>query len=231
MSSFVAELQKLHQKTDIFSRERRLLLAVSGGIDSLCMAQVLAEYRRVIDPGLFLEAANVQIPQTALKDSDLQTLRHFFKEMNIPLTVINGNVDDSQPFSCYICARERRKRIFQHAAKQKIGLVALGHNLDDYLETALLNLVHAGHMESLQPVQSYFNDKIMVIRPLLSIRKKHITAYAKKSQFPKLISACAYESDNRRAAIRAFMAQLQRLNRAFIPNLRKAVNRWNKLEV
>ncbi len=229
MSSFLAELQKLNQKANFFSRERRLLLAVSGGIDSLCMAQVLAEYRRVINTGLSLEAANVQIPQTALKDSDMQILRDFFKEMNIPLTIINGNVDDSQPFSCYICARERRKRIFQHAAERKIGLVALGHNLDDYLETALLNLVHAGHMESLQPVQSYFNNKITVLRPLLSIRKKHVTAYAKEHQFPKLTSQCAYESDNRRAAIRTLMAQLQRLNRAFIPNLRKAVNRWNGL--
>lgn len=231
MPSFLAELQKLNQKTNIFSRERQLLLAVSGGADSLCLAQVLAEYRRVIDPGLNLEAANVQFPQTALKNSDLQMLRHFFQEMDIPLTVINGNIDDSEPFNCYICARERRKRIFQYAVERNIVVVAFGHNLDDYLETALLNLIHGGHLESLKPVQSYFNNKITVLRPLLSIRKKHITAYAKNCQFPKLTSACVYESDNRRAAIRVLMAQLQHLNRAFVPNLHKAVNRWNGLDV
>lgn len=94
-----------------------------------------------------------------------------------------------------------------------------------------MNLVHGWHLESVQPLQNMFDGKITVIRPLLSVRKKHISRYAKEQQFPQLTSRCRYESDNRRESIRRNIIGLQKLNRAFLPNLRKAVNQWNDLIV
>lgn len=229
MASFLPEFLKLNNEYGLVQTGQRLLMAVSGGADSLCMAKVLHEYRRTLDPALELTAVYVRIPQVALSAADAEKTADFLKKLDIPLTILPGTVQKSVKFHCYVCAKERRKQIFRYAAANDYKTVAYGHNLDDYLETGFMNLVHSGHLESIHPRQAMFDGKIIVIRPLLSVRKKHIRRFAKETEFPQLSSHCKYAVDNRRESIRSTMYQLQKLNRAFIPNLRNAVNRWNEL--
>jgi len=229
MASFLPNFMKLNNMYNLVKTGQKLLLAVSGGVDSLCMAKVLHEYRHTIDPALNLEAVYVQISQVALSENDKKVVTDFLKTMDIPLAVIPGVVGENVKFHCYTCAKERRKQMFLYAAANEDDTIAFGHNLDDYIETGFMNLVYHGHLESVQPLQSMFDGKITVIRPLLSVRKKHISRYAKEQLFPQLTSRCYYKSDNRRESIRKTMISLQKLNRAFIPNLRKAVNQWNHL--
>jgi len=229
MASFLPEFLKLNNEYNLVQTGQRLLMAVSGGTDSLCMAKVLHEYRRTLDPALELAAVYVRISQVALSAADVEKTTDFLKKLDIPLTILPGIVQKSVKFNCYVCAKERRKQIFRYAAANEYKTVAFGHNIDDYLETGFMNLVHSGHLESMYPQQVMFDGKIIVIRPLLSVRKKHIRRFAKEEKFPQLRSRCNYAVDNRRESIRSTMNKLQKLNRAFIPNLRNAVNQWNDL--
>lgn len=231
MASFLPDVIKLNRRYKLLEKRQRIILAVSGGVDSLAIARTLWEYRKTIDPELGLQAVYVKIDQISLTEVEIERIRDFLSGMNIPLMVVPGKLDKVKTVSCYACARERRKRLFFVAADQHIDTVAFGHNLDDYMETGFLNLVHGGHLESLQPRQSMFKGEITVIRPLLSVSKKHIGHLAKYHQFPKVQSECPYASDNRRESIRKTMRELQRLNRAFLPNLRNAINRWNDLAI
>ncbi len=231
MVSFVSSVVKLNQKYHLIEKDQRILLAISGGVDSLSMAKTLAEYRRIIDLRLELRAIYVRISELAQDNRDIQRVMDFLNLLDIPLEELPGSIATNVEFGCYSCARERRKQLCIYADKYKFDAVAFGHNLDDYLETGFMNLIYSGHLESLQARQKLFDGKITIIRPLLSISKKHILANAKKQDFPHIPSNCRFEADNKRASIRKKMIEFQRLNKAFYPNLRRAINQWNGLEI
>ena len=63
---------------------QKLLMAVSGGVDSICMAKVLHEYRRSIDPALIIEAVYVQIDQAALSEKDKKVVADYLKTLTVP---------------------------------------------------------------------------------------------------------------------------------------------------
>lgn len=231
MSSFLAAFIKLNELYHLVDAGQKVILAVSGGTDSLCMARTLWEYRKSIDPTLDIRAVYIRIPEVTLSEKEILAVEIFLSKFDIPITTLPGKIGQDVTFECYSCARERRKQIFIFAAEQHISTVAFGHNLDDYLETGFMNLVHGGYLESMLPKQTMFNGEFAVIRPLLSVRKKHINSYAKSNQIPRLSIQCSFASIDRRELIRSTMIHLQKLNRAFIPNLRNAINCWNGLVV
>jgi tRNA 2-thiocytidine biosynthesis protein TtcA len=231
MASFLSQLIQLNQQYKLIKPDQPVILAISGGIDSLSMAMTMAEYRHAVDPDLPLWAVYVRIPQVALTDKDISQMSDFFAHLKIPLKVLPGAVSADQEFRCYTCAKERRKQLCLYAADNGYSTIAFGHNLDDYLETGFMNLIYGGHLESLHPRQPLFDDQITVIRPLLGISKKHIAAYAKSRGLPRIHPKCRFESAGKRAAVRQKMIELQHFNKAFTPNLQHAVNRWNQLDI
>jgi len=231
MSSILSAFCRLNQIYQLIVPDQKILIAVSGGIDSLAMAVLLQEYQRASGINLDLQAIYVRIPQVALSEKDLATLATILSGIQIQLKVIAGKVSSKGSFSCYLCAKERRKQLSLYANRNNFAAVALGHNLEDYLETGMLNLIYHGTLESLQPRQLLFDGAVTFIRPLLGIPRKHIVAYLKGLNYPFLKIQCAYASENKRIVIRHIIRQATALQRPFRKNLRSAINRWNHLEV
>jgi tRNA 2-thiocytidine biosynthesis protein TtcA len=231
MSSILSAFCRLNQVYQLIVPGQKILLAVSGGIDSLAMAVLLKEYQRASGINLDLQAIYVRIPQVALPEKDITTLATILSGVQIQLKVISGEVSSKDDFGCYLCAKERRKQLSLYANRNDFDAVAVGHNLEDYLETGMMNLIYHGTLESLKPRQAMFDDQIIAVRPLLSISKKHIVAYAKSLNPPRVHPKCQFESDSKRAAVRQKLIELQRLNKAFVPNLHHAINRWNQLDI
>ena len=231
MSAILSAFCRLNQIYQLIAPDQKVLIAVSGGIDSLAMAVLLREYQRASGVNLDLQAVYVRIPQVALSKKDLATLDDFLLKKQIQLKVISGEVSPKDGFSCYRCAKERRKQLSLYANQNNFDAVALGHNLEDYLETGLMNLIYHGTLESLQPRQLLFGGAVTFVRPLLSIPKKHIIAYMKGLNYPVLKTQCSYASENKRVVIRQLIRQTTALQRGFQQNLRAAINRWNQLEI
>lgn len=231
MATLLSGFIKLNSAYQLIGNGDRLLLAVSGGIDSLCMAAVLHEYRRMGACPFELQAAYVRIPEVALADDQIEQLRSVLNKWEIPLAVIEGRVPSKSRFRCYACAKERRKQLCIYCDSEEFDALACGHHLDDYLETGLLNLVYGGHLESLCPKQTMFDGAITVIRPLLRHPKKHIRAYAQTAGLDGIKAHCPFEADNQREKIRQLIRELSTLNRAFRKNLCNALDRWNHIVV
>jgi len=231
MSSILSAFCRLNQIYQLIVPDQQILLAVSGGIDSLAMTVLLREYQRASGIHLDLQAVHIRIPQVALSEKDLATLANFLSEIQIQLKVISGKVSSKDGFNCYPCARERRKQLSLYANRNNFDAVALGHNLEDYLETGLMNLIYHGTLESLQPRQLLFGGAVTFVRPLLSIPRKHIGAYLKGLNYPFLKIQCSHASENKRIVTRQLIRQTTALQRGFRQNLRAAINHWNQLEV
>ncbi len=231
MASLLPQFRKLNSKYDLIADEQKILVAFSGGIDSLVMCRVLSELQRAEFPRLDLQAAYVRIAPVALPDETLNEFRKTLATWQIPLTILESVATLTDELDCYSCARERRKHLFRFTANGKFDALAFGHNLDDYLETGLLNLLFNGSLESLRPVQLLCDEKIRVIRPLLGIPKKYIIASGRTYKITTPTATCRFASANKREDVRQALRNFSRINRHFGANLRRALNHWNQLEI
>lgn len=216
----------IHQQKLINARQK-ILIAVSGGIDSLVLTKLLYDYRNSVDYELNLEAVHVDLPKVSLPAAHQTLLTNYLKNWHIPLTIVKGELKSGANFNCYVCAKERRKQFCLYSDQYNFDAIALGHILDDYLETGLLNLIHHGHLESLAYREAMFKGRIIIVRPLLSIAKKQLLTYAKSEQLSIPKTECAYGKNSQRAEIRQLIRKLSQLRKPFRKNLQRAIDRWN----
>jgi tRNA(Ile)-lysidine synthase len=162
-----------------------LLVAVSGGQDSVCLLHVLHHLQSEL--GIKLHVAHLD-HQLRGKEStgDAQYVARLAKRLGIPATIEKRNVNAYQKehsISLEEAAREIRYNFLAEVAAA-IGTdrVAVGHTLDDHAETVLLHLVRGTGtrgLRGLQPVSSWgtTGKELTVVRPLLEVRREETAAY------------------------------------------------------
>ncbi|HPC35496.1 MAG TPA: ATP-binding protein [Candidatus Marinimicrobia bacterium] len=231
MASLVAQFDKLNNQYNLIADGQKILIAVSGGLDSLVLCCLLCELRCAEFKNLELSAAYVRQKSVALTPEELEEIVDLMSDWQIPFSILDSDLPASSQINCYICARARRKQLFQFAIMNNCNAIAFGHNLDDYLGTGLMNLIFKGSLESLQPIQIQLGGRIRIIRPVLNWPKKHISAIGRAYGIKPIAPVCPMAICNKRQDIKAMIARFNRLNRSFRSNLRRAINHWNQLSI
>lgn len=188
----------------------RILLALSGGKDSLVMAQMMAERARIFKPSITVEAVHV-VMENVPYQTDLEYLQDFCTKANIKLHLLRASFDESsdkRKTRCFLCARYRRKAMFDFAVKNGFNKVSLGHHMDDFLATMLMNMLYEGSFHSMTPNMHMEHYPISLIRPLCLVPEKEIATYAKEMDLVRQIHACPYEDRTRRLEMEKLLQSL-----------------------
>ena len=117
-------------------------------------------------------------------------------------------LDEQLPMNCERCGRNRRRTLFEMAEAYGCNKVALGHNLEDFSHTAILNLFHSGKLEAMAFRRDYFDGRFAVIRPLAYVRESDIIRFAKTCEFPIIQSDCPKAATSHRKVARDLMMQV-----------------------
>lgn len=192
----------------------RILIAISGGKDSLLMARLMAERARIFRPSIHVEAVHV-IMDNVPYQSDLSYMQGFCADAGMPLHVLHtsfGASSDSRKTRCFLCARYRRKALFGFAVEHGFNKVALGHHMDDFLATMLMNMLYEGSFHSMQPCMVMKHYPLSVIRPLCLVPEQDIASYAVSSALVRQIQPCPYEDKTRRSEMEKLLRTLCRLH-------------------
>ena len=150
----------------------RILVAVSGGKDSLSMLRILKERTKFVPINYELIACHVDMGFEWVKKDLLvdyfeqEGVRHVAAEPN------RGWRKEGEPFGCFWCSWNRRKALFAMAKKLGCSKIALGHHMDDITETLLLNLMFNGEICTMRPYQEMFRGRLALIRPLAYVEEK-----------------------------------------------------------
>jgi len=209
----------------------RIVVAVSGGSDSLSLLQLLQKRQRSVPEKVALIAVHVYDDAGADErpHKDLEAwfrtsgVEYAFEPMEVP-------ADEPRPLSCFRCAWHRRKALFLTADRLNCSKVAFGHHADDVAETALLNLFYSGRLESMEPRVEFFGGKITVIRPLIYMPKKELTRFAQADSFPPPPPCCSNSLTSRRARMQAILQELERDHQGARSNVLRALRRAKKME-
>lgn len=164
----------------LFDAEEKIILAVSGGIDSMVMMSLFAR----MDAKCIVAHCNFSLRGDE-SDGDEQFVREQTSGLGLPIVVKKFDTKGfagTHKLSIQMAARELRYNWFsQLCDEHKCRYVAVAHNKDDVLETFFINLGRGTGIKGLTGIQPK-NDNI--IRPLLFASRADITAYSKDADIP-----------------------------------------------
>lgn len=192
----------------------RILIGLSGGKDSLALTELLARQSRIHKPHISVEALHVVMSHIPYQ-SDLDYLRQFCESRGVPFHVRETTFDastDKRKSPCFLCSWNRRKMLFETAKELGCNKIALGHHMDDILETTLLNMTFQGNFDTMPPKMVMRKFPMTIIRPLCLVHESDLTALAAEEHYHKQIKNCPYEHDSHRSDIRKILEQLEEMN-------------------
>lgn len=205
----------------------RILVGVSGGADSLSLMWLLQERQARIPIEYDLFAVFID---PGFEDSVAQPLQAYCEKLGFTLRVeytdygVLGHSAANRENPCFLCSRLRRKRLFEIAKKLGCSKLALGHNQDDIIETLFMNMCYAGEISTMMPAQSFFQQRLTLIRPLAFADSDLIRRFARSRQFPDFENPCPTARTSKRREIKDLLNQLYRSNKKVKGNIFRAMS-------
>ena len=206
-----------------------VLVALSGGKDSLCLLEMLGKRAKISHPRFCVEAIHVRMENIAYETSTAY-LEQFCKDLDIPLHIVTTRFEpsDKKP-PCFLCSWYRRKEIFNLAQALGCNKIALGHHQDDLLHTCLMNQFYQGRFDTMPALLRMRKMPLSIIRPLCMVEEADIRRYAELRGYEKQVKLCPYETDSHRDDMRQLFNQIQQLNPEARHSLWNAIVRAGKL--
>ena len=192
----------------------RVLMAVSGGIDSLVLAWLLHNWRKKAPVDYAVQAVHIDmVPDNDLPGNSTRQvadrLEHFGlscvilpADLPAPVSEAEVSASASNRNICFQCARSRRKQLFDYARQNQFTTIALGHHRDDIVETFFLNLTCSGNISTMRPKQELFSGRLALIRPMAYLHKSEITGIGKRLGLQPVDSNCPLSGQTRRSDVR-----------------------------
>ena len=205
----------------------RIVVGVSGGADSLTLMSILIERLARIPIRYELFAVYID---PGFEGSFAEPLETYCEKVGFPLRVeytdygVLGHSSDNRENPCFLCSRLRRKRLFEIADELDCNKLALGHNKDDLIETLFMNICYAGEISTMLPVQTFFQQKFALIRPLAYTDEDLIRRFARDQRFPDFINPCPTAATSKRREIKLILKQLYRSNKKIKGNIFRSMS-------
>ena len=206
----------------MISADDRILVGISGGVDSQTLMNLLASLQKR-SPVRF-ELLPVYL-DPGFEPSPASGLRSYVQEHFGPMILertnhgILAHSEKNRENPCFLCSRLRRKRLFELARDLGCRKIALGHNRDDIIETLFINMFYAGKIAAMRPRQSFFKGRLDIIRPLSYVDKEDIVKFSRMFEIPEFGNACPSAEDTKRGQIRNMLGTLYQQNKHIKGNI------------
>ncbi len=166
--------------TAVFSEKKlvnpRLVVGLSGGLDSCVLLHLLAQLRQTL--AFQLSAHHVHHGLSAHADAWADFCRISCSQLNIAFTISKVNVDINSGLGVEATARKRRYAALKNS---NADFICTAHHQDDQAETVLLQLARGAGVKGLAGM-AQIDDKRKLLRPLLDTSRAELVAYAKQHQ-------------------------------------------------
>lgn len=194
---FVAAVKRYN----LVQRNDKIAVCISGGKDSMLMAKLFSQLKRitevpfevvylVMDPG-YNAANRKQIMDNA-------------SLLEIPVTVFETDIfdvaDAVTKSPCYLCARMRRGHLYSKAQSLGCNKIALGHHMNDVIETTLMGMMYGSQIQGMLPrLKSTNFEGMELIRPMYCIREESIVSWARYNNLEFIACACKFTENSQKA--------------------------------
>lgn len=192
----------------------KVMVALSGGKDSLALLELMARRARIYRPSIKVVAAHV-VMRNIPYQSDVEYLRTFCESRGVPFLLGEAEFDassDLRKSPCFLCSWNRRKTLFTLAQEQGCRKIALGHHMDDILHTLLMNITFQGAFGTMPPRLVMKKFDMTLIRPLCLVHEADLTELARLHEYRPQVKRCPYERQSHRAEMKEVLRRLEAMN-------------------
>lgn len=189
----------------------RVMIAVSGGIDSLVLTWLLKQWREKAPISYEILAVHLDM---GFGGKEIDLVKHQLARLDVPMLLETTDFGpravsaEAGKSGCYHCARQRRNRLFALAEIHQCNKLALGHHQEDIIETFFINLFYSGNLSTMAPNQKLFEGRLFLIRPLALVSKKEIRHLGQVLGIEPVANPCPLAKDSRREKIRGWLDEL-----------------------
>ncbi|CAD7286353.1 tRNA 2-thiocytidine biosynthesis TtcA family protein [Campylobacter suis] len=218
-------------KYKMFEENDKILLALSGGKDSMSLAHTLKHFCSVSPLNWSFKAVTIGYGI----GENFAPIKEHFKEHEIDYEVIETKIFEfgqekirTNTTFCSFCSRMRRGYLYTYALENGFNKIAIAHHLDDAAESFFMNFTYNGALRTLAPKYTAQNG-LVVIRPLILARERQIRDFAQKNELPIMNEeeACPAKQYGgkepfARADTKAILVDLELKNPKFFVSLKSA---------
>ena len=192
----------------------KILVGLSGGKDSLALLELLAKRSKIFKPKFSVVAVHVLMSNIPYQ-SDIDYLKQFAESLGIEFVLYETSFDpstDTRKSPCFLCSWNRRKALFTVAKEYGCNKIALGHHMDDILETLLMNITFQGAFSTMPPKLVMRKFDMTIIRPMCLVHESDIQELALLRNYKKQLKNCPYETDSHRSEMKEVLKRLEQMN-------------------
>ena len=191
----------------------KIAVGISGGKDSVILLCTLAELKRFYPKKFEIFAITID-PQFGGMPGNYDEIKELCRRLGVTYKIVRTDLfeivfnirKESNP--CSLCAKMRRGALHDAAKELGCNKVALGHHLDDAVETFYMNLFNGATLGSFQP-KSYLSRKdLYLIRPLAFVEEKSIINLTNRIQIPIVKSKCPADKTTEREKTKEYIKEL-----------------------
>jgi tRNA 2-thiocytidine biosynthesis protein TtcA len=204
-----------------------VMAAISGGKDSFAMLDILLSLKKSAPIHFDVIAVNLDQKQPGFPE---HVLPNYLESKKIPYyiidkdtySVVKAKIDEGKT-TCGLCSRLRRGSLYSFAESIGATKIALGHHMDDMVETTFLNMFYGAKLKSMPPKLLSDDKRNIVIRPMAYCREKDIVRFSELNEYPIIpCNLCGSQENLQRQNIKAMLTDWDKKTPGRIENLFKS---------
>ena len=205
-----SQLCKAIEDYSLIKEGEKVLVAVSGGKDSLALLALLKEFQKSKRINFELFACHVRTDFHCASCVHTEALTKIFEKFEVKYAFKDIKVlDKDGKTNCFWCSWNKRKALFLLADELGCQKIAFGHHINDIVETVLMNLFFKGQLSAMSPSQELFKGRITIIRPLCYVKEELTREFAKKNGFAAKVCKCPFGHGSMRKRAKEIIKTLQ----------------------
>ncbi len=222
MQQTMSRIRKAIDDYNMIEQNEKVAVALSGGKDSALMLAALVSLSKFHPKNFNVCALFVDL---GFGNIDIEGLEKFCKSLGVEFKVKHTEIskiifeyrNESNP--CALCAKMRRGVIHDLALEMGAKKIALGHHMDDAVETFFMNLTYESRIGCFQPVTYLSRKDVTVIRPMIYLNEREIKGAVNRLNIPVMKNPCPADGNTKREETKQFIKKLSE----DYPNIKKSV--------
>ncbi len=209
----------------------KIAVCISGGKDSMLMAKLLQQLKRVSETDFELVFL---VMDPGYNEVNRKKIEENAQKLRVPITVFESRIFDvannAGGSPCYLCARMRRGHLYAKAKELGCNKIALGHHFSDVIETTLLGMFYGSQLQAMLPKLHSTNFEGMeLIRPMYCINEEAIIKWKNYNNLEFIQCACRFVDEysnsedgignSKRQEVKMLLKELKKTN----PNIEHSI--------
>ena len=215
MQKLMSYMRSAMERYDMIAAGDRVAVGLSGGKDSVALLYALSQMRVFYPQPFELIAVSVD-PQFGGVPTDYGPLEDLCRRIDVPYIIRRTEIGPiifdvrKEKNPCSLCARMRRGALHDAVKEAGCSKLALGHHMDDAVETFMMNLLNEARIGCFSPVTYLSRKDLTMIRPMVFARESDCARVVRRENLPVVKSRCPADGETERQHVKELLTSLEK---------------------